>query len=122
MGIFGKVASTGVPKHFETYCKPVDKWYQIYIYSPKKTFFVSVFMDITEQKKKAAHELEKQKKSEQQLILSEKRYRRLYETTHDGIMARDPQGRMIDCNKAYAKMLGYSKKELKQLVSKAVAA
>jgi two-component system sensor kinase FixL len=30
-------------------------------------------------------------------------------------MARDLQGRMIDCNKAYANMLGYSKKELRQL-------
>ena len=49
--IYGKVATTGVPKHFEIYCKPEDKWYQIYIYSPKKTFFISVFMDITEQKK-----------------------------------------------------------------------
>jgi PAS domain S-box-containing protein len=43
----------------------------------------------------------------------EKRYRRLYETTQDGIMARDLEGRMIDCNPAYAKMLGYTKKELR---------
>ena len=113
--VYGKVATTGVPEYFETYCKPVDKWYQIYIYSPKKTFFVSVFMDITEQKKRAAHELEEQKKSEQELSFSEKKYRRLYETTQDGIMARDPQGNMIDCNLAYAKMLGYSKKELRNL-------
>ena len=115
IGVYGRVATTGVPEHFESYCKPDDKWYQIYIYSPKKTFFVSVFMDITEQKKKAARELEDQKRSEQQLLFSEKKYRRLYETTQDGIMARDLQGRMIDCNLAYAKMLGYSKKELRHL-------
>jgi two-component system sensor kinase FixL len=30
-------------------------------------------------------------------------------------MARDLEGKMIDCNKAYAKMLGYSKKELRHL-------
>jgi PAS domain-containing protein len=115
IGVYGRVATTCVPEYFETYCKPDDKWYQIYIYSPKKTFFVSVFMDITEQKKRAAHELAEQIKSEQQLLFSEKRYRRLYETTLDGIMARDLQGRMIDCNLAYAKMLGYSKKELKNM-------
>ncbi len=113
--IYGRVATTGVPEYFEFYSAPKDKWYQIYIYSPKKTFFVSVFMDITEQKKRAAHELEEQKTSEQQLSFSEKKYRRLYETTQDGIMARDAQGNMIDCNVAYAKMLGYSKKELKNL-------
>jgi PAS domain S-box-containing protein len=115
IGIYGRVATTGVPEHFETYCKHMDKWYQIYVYSPKKTYFVSVFMDITEQKKKNARELEEQKKWEQQLVISEKRYRRLYETSHDGIMARDLNGQMIDCNKAYAKMLGYSKKELRHM-------
>jgi PAS domain S-box-containing protein len=113
--VCGRVATTGVPKHFETYCRPESKWYQIYIYSPKKTFFVSVFIDITEQKTRAAQELAEQKKSEQQLLFSEKRYRRLYETTQDGIMARDLQARMIDCNLAYAKMLGYTKKELRRL-------
>ncbi len=122
IGIYGRVATTGVPEHFETYCKPMDKWYQIYIYSPKKTFFVSVFMDITEQKKRTARELEEQKKSEQQLFFSEKKYRRLYETTQDGIMARDLQGKMIDCNQAYAKMLGYSKKELRHLTVQQLSA
>ena len=115
IGVNGKVASTCVPAHFETYCKPQDKWYQVYIYSPKKTFFVSVFMDITWQKTRIANDLEEQIKSAQQLSLSEKRYRRLYETTQDGIMARDLQGKMVDCNFAYAKMLGYSKNELKKL-------
>jgi two-component system sensor kinase FixL len=32
-------------------------------------------------------------------------------------MARDLQGQMIDCNRAYAKMLGYSKKELRRLTA-----
>ena len=81
----------------------------------KKGIFIVAFMNITQQKKKKARELERQKKSEQQLSFSEKKYRRLYETTQDGIMARDLQGKMIDCNLAYAKMLGYTKKELKNL-------
>jgi PAS domain S-box-containing protein len=113
--VYGKVATTNVPNYFETYKKPEDKWYQVYIYSPKKTFCVSAFTDITDQKKETANKLAEQKKSEQQLLLSEKKYRRLYETTQDGIMARDLNGKMIDCNLAYAKMLGYSKKELRNM-------
>jgi PAS domain S-box-containing protein len=62
-----------------------------------------------------AHNIKARKKASDQLVFSEKMYRRLYETTQDGIMARDLQGRMIDCNQAYAKMLGYTKKELKSL-------
>ena len=118
IGIYGRVATTGVPEFFETFYKSAEKWYQIYVYSPKKTFFVSVFTDITEQKKRVAREFEEQKKAEQQLLFSEKKYRRLYQTTLDGIMARDSQGEMIDCNIAYAKMLGYSKKELRNLTIK----
>ncbi len=64
--------------------------------------FVLVFRDITERKK-----------LEDATAYSEMKYRRLYETSQDGIIARNLQGRMIDCNQAYAKMLGYSKKQLK---------
>jgi len=58
---------------------------------------------------------EHNKNAQKALISAEKRYRRLYQTTKDGIMARDLEGKMIDCNQAYAKMLGYSKSELKKL-------
>ena len=113
--VYGRVATSCIPEQFETYSESDDKWYQIYVYSPKKSFFVSVFMDITQEKKRATREFEEQKKSAEQLVFSEKKYRRLYETTQDGIMARDLQARMIDCNLAYAKMLGYTKKELRHL-------
>ena len=116
--VYGQVATTCVPEYFEVYGKSQDKWYQVYAYSPKQSYFVSVFIDVTEQKRQNEKELEKQERWEQQLVISEKRYRRLYETSQDGIMARDLMGRMVDCNKAYAKMLGYSKKELKHMTAK----
>ena len=52
IGIYGRVATTGVPEQSEMYCEPTDKWFQMYAYCPKKTYFFSIFMDITEQKKK----------------------------------------------------------------------
>ncbi|MCW4029238.1 MAG: PAS domain S-box protein [Candidatus Bathyarchaeota archaeon] len=55
------------------------------------------------------------KKAEAELLFAEKRYRQLYDTTRDGIMARNLDGKMIHCNQAYANMLGYTKKELKKL-------
>ncbi|MGD0643489.1 MAG: PAS domain S-box protein [Candidatus Bathyarchaeia archaeon] len=104
LGICGRVANTGTSEQCEVYFQPQDRWYQVYTYCPKKDYAISVFMDISERKK-----------VEQRFVNSEKWYRRLYETSQDGIMARDLQGQMIGCNKAYAKMLGYSKKELRQL-------
>ena len=55
------------------------------------------------------------KKAEEELLRAERKYRRLYETSQDGIMARDLKGRMINCNRAYSRMVGYSKRELKTL-------
>jgi two-component system sensor kinase FixL len=101
---YGKVALTSTPHIREVYFAERCKWYQTYTYSPKKEYLIIMFNEITERKK-----------TEQQLLLSEKKYRQLYETTRDGIMARDLQGKMMYCNRAYAKMLGYTKKELKRL-------
>ncbi len=242
LGVYGRVATTGVPEQFEIYCPVKDKFYQVYVYSPKKGYCVSVFMDTTLPKKRLIEQLAERKKveerlkdsaekyrylleyaptgiyeldfdgpkfmsvnaamcqitgyreqellamnpfdllydeskkrfqerisnvvgrkkgdeaveyhiktkdgrgfwgilnvkltfkygrvqgalvvaqditarkrAEQELISTEERYRRLYETSQDGIMARDLKGKMIDCNQAYAKMLGYTKKELKRL-------
>ncbi len=70
----------------------------------KPLHYITTAIDITERHK-----------AETALAQSEKKYRRLYETSQDGIMARDLQGQMIDCNDAYARMLGYTKEELSQL-------
>lgn len=61
------------------------------------------------------HDITERKRSERALLSAERKYRRLFETTQDGIMARDLAGRMINCNPAYAKMLGYTRKELQRM-------
>jgi len=61
------------------------------------------------------HDITERKKAEEARVQSETKYRRLYETSQDGFMARDLEARMIDCNQAYETMLGYSKEELKNL-------
>jgi PAS domain S-box-containing protein len=99
---FGQVALTGKAVIFEDYSKPFKKWFSISAYCPKKGYFVTLSEDITQRKK-----------LEEDIVYSEMKYRRVFETSQDGIIARNLQGRMIDCNKAYAKMLGYSKKELR---------
>ena len=65
---------------------------------------VEVIKDITERKK-----------LERQLIESEERYRGLYESSIDGIASVDMEGNIVECNQAYADMLGYTKEELYNL-------
>ena len=66
------------------------------------TEYVNVYgLDITESKK-----------IEERLFESEKKYRTLYETMADGTVKVDMEGHILECNEAYANMLGYSKEEL----------
>ncbi|MFQ6032455.1 MAG: PAS domain S-box protein, partial [Candidatus Zixiibacteriota bacterium] len=62
-----------------------------------------------------AKDITERKKAEEKIWESEKKYRVLYETIRDGISATDMDGRIVECNQAYADMLGYSKDELKNL-------
>jgi PAS domain S-box-containing protein len=50
IGKYGKVALTGIPVTFENYAEPLDQWYSVSAYSPKKDHFAVIFINITEQK------------------------------------------------------------------------
>ncbi|MGZ6236253.1 MAG: PAS domain-containing sensor histidine kinase [Syntrophales bacterium] len=43
---------------------------------------------------------------------SEIKYRGLYESTHDGIAMTDIKGTIVECNRAYSDMLGYTREEI----------
>jgi PAS domain S-box-containing protein len=45
---YGKVALTGNPVTFESYTKPLDRYYQIKAFCPAKNQFAVIFTDITE--------------------------------------------------------------------------
>lgn len=74
------------------------------IYIGKDLCLLTVMVDITERKK-----------IEVDLRESEKRYRSLFEQTHDAVFLLDFEGRHLDANQRAADMLGYSRKELKNL-------
>lgn len=48
--IYGKVALTGEPVHFDNYSSELDKYYDAVAFSPKKYFFATLFSDVTEKK------------------------------------------------------------------------
>ena len=51
IGVYGKVAITGQPVIFENYAAPLNRWYSVSAYSPRKGYFVAIFEDITARKK-----------------------------------------------------------------------
>jgi two-component system, sensor histidine kinase and response regulator len=48
---FGEVALTGKPKHIENISRTLNKYFDFYIYSPRKGQFVLISTDITKRKK-----------------------------------------------------------------------
>lgn len=52
--------------------------------------------------------------AEEEIRESERKYRELYETVKDGIVATDLEGNILECNRAYLNMLGYSAAEIKK--------
>jgi PAS domain S-box-containing protein len=63
-------------------------------------------------------DISKRKNMEEALTISEKRYRRLFETAKDGILILDAEtGKIVDANPFLVEMLGYSKE---QFIEKAI--
>ncbi|MBD3296802.1 MAG: PAS domain S-box protein, partial [Candidatus Omnitrophica bacterium] len=101
---YGKVAMTGEASSFEMYHEPTKKQYFCQVYRPYPTNkrFCVVFEDITKR-------VEAGKARE----TAENRYKQLFDRSLDGVVACDLEGRIVDCNRAYREMLGYSLEELR---------
>jgi len=87
IGKFGNVGLTGEPLTVEDYSEPLDRWYKVSGYSPKKGFFAVTFSDITDRKR-----------AEKKLKESEEKYRHLFETSPNFIGLVDLDSVLIDCN------------------------
>jgi len=49
--IYGEVALEGKPLQFEQYSDPLDRWFHISAFSPKKGYFAAIVKDITQKKR-----------------------------------------------------------------------
>ncbi|MFQ5965199.1 MAG: PAS domain S-box protein [Candidatus Scalinduaceae bacterium] len=58
--------------------------------------------------------MNKLRESLEKVRKSEEKYRELFETVKDGIVFTDLEGNVLDCNKEYLDMLGYSMKEVRR--------
>jgi len=54
-----------------------------------------------------------QKSAETALRVSERKFRSLFDTSHDGLVLTDLEGHFLDANPAFAEMVGYSLQELR---------
>jgi PAS domain S-box-containing protein len=76
-------------------------------YTQKDVEIVSYLADVT-------WEIVRQKRGQESLRESERRYRELFENSRDGFVIVDAKGHFINANPAYCQMLGYTLDELRQ--------
>ena len=101
--IFGKVALTGDPAHFENYSTVAKKHFTAFAYRPAPNQVAVIFMDITE-RQRAEEELQKAR------VEAEHRAKELGATIQsiaDGVMVYDLHGRVQMVNPAAREMLGF---------------
>jgi PAS domain S-box-containing protein len=73
LDIQSKVALNGEDIKFEIYQEFLERWYEAFVYSPKKNYFVAIFSDITDRKNSEKHKqelLEREKTLSQELQVS----------------------------------------------------
>lgn len=100
LGCFGKehfsryraAALEGASSTFEEYSKPLRRWYQVSLYSPKEGHFALIAVDITERKK-----------SEEALQESFARLRAILDSSSDSIALMDTEGKILAVNEAIAR-------------------
>jgi PAS domain S-box-containing protein len=96
---FGKVALEGKDVRFNAYSEVLEKWFDVYAFSPQSNYFAVIIEDIT-----------KQKKEDDLNIL----YKKLLDRTDDmiTILSIGLHPKYIYLNKAHEKYLGYTTEEL----------
>jgi PAS domain S-box-containing protein len=94
INIYSKVALTGEP--VETYQEDLKRWHAVYVVSPKKTFFLSLFTDIT-----------KRKQAEETLAY----HADLLSKVHEALVGIDSNYIITYWNKAAEEIFGWTKEE-----------
>lgn len=85
---YGKIALGGEGKEFEQYSIPLGRWYKVYAFSPKKNYFITNFIDVT------------------QLLESEEKYKNIAENISDVVWQTDLSLKTTYVSPSVEKLLG----------------
>jgi diguanylate cyclase (GGDEF)-like protein/PAS domain S-box-containing protein len=91
---YGDIAINNSEFEFEQYSEELGKWYKIEVYSPKKYYFITYFIDITNQIK------------ERELFKS------ILVSITEGIIATDLTGKIMIINETAELITGFKKEEI----------
>ncbi len=100
--IYGRVASTGKNETFEVFFKPLNAWFSISVYSPRKGYFAAVFENVTDRKK-----------AQEALREGEERWETTVSSIGDAVIATDLNGNVIFMNNVAQTLTGWRLEDAK---------
>jgi len=96
VAFYGEIALSGEQKEFEQFSIPLNRWYKVLVYSPKKYFFITIFVDVTEEKKQ------------------KDQFENFFTINLDLLCIADTDGNFLKVNKSWESILGYTAEELEK--------
>jgi PAS domain S-box-containing protein len=96
IALYGHIALNGGDERFEQYSEHLNRWYKVQVTSPQRGFFTTLFVDITEERERAA-ELEA-----------------FFTVNLDLLCIASTDGRFVKVNTEWESILGYPIEELEQ--------
>lgn len=103
--MYGKVALTGEPVHFENYSPPLNAYYDVFAYRPAPGQFAVIFQNITERKQAEAE----RDRSEQALRESQERFEMVIQSSPISVYTTD---RELRYNWVYNPRPGFRTEEM----------
>ncbi|MFZ3170790.1 MAG: HD domain-containing phosphohydrolase [Carboxydocellales bacterium] len=97
---YAEVARTGIPMTFCTYFPPMERHFNISVFSPKPGYFATIFNDITDLKK-----------AKDQLYAEKERWKITLQSIGDAIITTDSIGRVALINKIAEELTGWTQME-----------
>jgi PAS domain S-box-containing protein len=96
LGAYEQVARGGAPVSFEAWFAPLNRHFQISVFSPKEGWFATVFSDITDRKR-----------AESELAAEKERLSVTLRSIGDGVIATDVESRVVVMNKVAESLTGW---------------
>lgn len=102
----------GIPKNLEYYISILDKWILVKIFSPKKDYFIAVYLDITVQKKEEEKRIKTEEKKRPKEKEEETYLFSTFSNMGEPVFVKDNQSKFVFVNNAFCVLFNLKRAQI----------